>query len=131
MKLAMPKRLTIALFLGFLLPAMLGAQGIYRTRRGGIPGSPNPGAYKGVAGSFHGKVKDLTKKEIMIQTDDDQTVSIYLSGKTKFLKGAAKIKPSDIDMETLVTVDASEESDLSLTAVDVIVDTPKKGDDSK
>ena len=122
----MAKLIRVALLLGFVFPAMLAAQGIYRTRRGMIPGTGNPPSYKGVTGSFHGRLKELTKKEIMIQTEDDQTVSIRRTGKTKFLKGNQPIKATDIDTETLVTVDASEDADLKLSAVDVIVDTPKK-----
>jgi hypothetical protein len=113
-----------------VLPAMLLAQYYPRTRRGVMPGTPNPGAYN-VAGSFHGKLKELSKKEIMIETEDGQIVSIHRSGKTKFLKGTQSIKASDIDIETPVTVDAGEEADLSLTARSVTVDTPKKPDDSK
>jgi len=127
----MPRVLKAVLFMGIVFPALLPAQGIYRTRRGVAPGTPIPGAYKGVAGAFHGKLKELTKKEIMIETDDNQTVSIRRSGKTKFLKGAQSIKASDIDIETLVTVDATEEADLKLTAVDVIVDPPPKNPDAK
>jgi len=84
-----------------------------------------------VAGSFHGKLKELTGKEITITTDDDQVVSIHRSRKTKFLKGTQTIKPSDIDLETPVTIDASEEVDLTLTAVSVTVDTPKKNTNGK
>jgi hypothetical protein len=113
-----------------VLPALLLAQYYPRSRRGVMPGTPNPGAYN-VAGSFHGKLKELTSKEIMIETDDGQMVSIHRSRKTKFLKGTQSIKASDIDIETPVTVDASEEVDLSLTAVSVTVDTPKKTTDSK
>jgi len=67
----------------------------------------------------------------MIETDEGQTVSIHRSRKTKFLKGTQSIKPSDIDLESMVTVDASEEVDLSLTAVSVTVDTPKKSAENK
>jgi hypothetical protein len=95
-----------------------------------MPGTPNPGAYN-VAGSFHGKLKELTSKEIMIETDDDQIVSIHRARKTKFLKGTQSIKASDIDLETMVTVDASEDVDLSLTALSVTVDTPKKSANAK
>ena len=115
--------------LGVVLPALLVAQYYPRTRRG-VPGTPNPGAYN-VAGSFHGKLKELTGKEIMIETEDGQIVTIHRSRKTKFLKGTQSIKASDIDIETPVTVDATEEVDLSLTAVSVTVDTPKKTTDSK
>jgi hypothetical protein len=125
------KILKISLLLGTILPALLPAQGVYpysRSRRV-APGTPVPSAYN-VAGSFHGKLKDLTSKEIMIETDDNQTVSIRRSRKTKFLKGKDPIKASDIDLETLVTVDAGEDPDLKLTAVDVIVDPPPKSPDS-
>jgi hypothetical protein len=119
-----------AVLLGVVLPVLLVGQYYPRTRRGIIPGTPNPGAYN-VAGSFHGKLKDLTGKEITIQTEDDQIVSIHRTRKTKFLKGTQTIKPSDIDLETMVTVDASEDVDLSLTALSVRVDTPKKSEDGK
>lgn len=118
----------VGVLLGLLLPVLL-AQYYPRTRRV-APNTPNPSAYH-VAGSFHGKLKDLTSKEITIETDDNQIVSIHRSRKTQFLKGTQKIKPSDIDLETMVTVDASEDVDLSLTAVSVTVDTPKKSADSK
>jgi hypothetical protein len=112
-----------------ILPALLAAQ-YYPRPRARIPGTPNPGAYN-VAGSFHGKLKDLTSKEITIATDDDQIVTIHRTRKTKFLKGTQNIKPSDIDLEQMVTVEASEEpADLSLTALSVTVDTPKKNGDA-
>jgi hypothetical protein len=118
------------LLLAMVLPALLPAQYYPRVPRG-IGGTPKPGAYKGVAGSFRGKLKDLSSKEITIQTDDDQIVSIHRTRKTKFLKGTQSIKPSDIDIETPVTVDAAEDVDLSLTAVSVTVDTPKKSAENK
>ncbi|MBV9771190.1 MAG: hypothetical protein JOZ32_16590, partial [Bryobacterales bacterium] len=109
------------LLLGTILPALLLAQGGYypRSRRGLAPGTPNPQAYKNVAGSFHGKLKELSNKEIMIETDESQIGSIRRTRKTKFLKGTQQIKPSDIDIETPVTVDASEDVDLKLTALNV------------
>jgi hypothetical protein len=128
------KILRVLLLLGIVLPAILLGQGAYpysRTRRV-APGTPVPPAYKDVAGSFHGKLKELSSKEIMIETEDNQTVSIRRSRKTKFLKGKQSIKPTDIDLETPITIDASEDADLTLTAVNVIVDPPPKNtDDSK
>ena len=126
----MLKLIRVGVLMGVVLPALLLAQYYPRTRRGVVPGTPNPGAYN-VAGSFHGKLKELSKKEIMIETEDGQIVSIHRSGKTKFFKGTQSIKPSDIDIETPVTVDASEEVDLSLTAVSVTVDSPKKSGENK
>ncbi len=128
----MLKLVRILAIFGLIAPALVLAQYYPRPYRGVVPpGTPKPGAYKNVAGSFHGKLKDLTSKEITLETDDDQVVSIHRSRKTKFLKGTATIKPSDIDLETKVTVDASEDVDLSLTAVAVTVDTPKKSAENK
>jgi hypothetical protein len=125
----MLKLIRVGVLTGVVLPALLLAQYYPRTRRGVVPGTPNPGAYN-VAGSFHGKLKELSKKEIMIETEDGQIVSIHRSGKTKFFKGTQSIKPSDIDIETPVTVDATEDVDLTLTARSVSVDVPKKSDDN-
>jgi hypothetical protein len=128
----MLKILSVLLLLGIVSPVLLLAQYPYpypRTRPG-APGTPHPPAYKDVAGSFHGKLKELNSKEILIETEDDQTVSIHRSRKTKFLKGKESIKASDIDLETMVTVDASEDPDLKLTAVSVTVDPPPKNGDT-
>ena len=129
----MLKLATVLIVAGTVLPGILPAQTPYpySRSRGVIRGTPNPEAYKNVAGSFHGKLKDLNSKEIMIETDDNQIVSIRRTRKTKFLKGTEAIKASDIDIETLVTVDASEDIDLKLTALNVTVDTPKKSTDNK
>jgi len=116
----------VAVSLIILSQPILQAQtGYPRSRRGIAPNAPNPQSYN-VAGSFHGKLKELSGKEIMIETDDNQIVSIHRSRKTKFLKGTQAIKPSNIDLETMVTVDAREDVDLSLTALSVSVDQPKK-----
>ncbi len=128
------RRLARVGFLGALLPLFLPGQYYpypYPSPRRIGPSTPKPPAYKGVAGSFHGKLKDLTSKEITIETTEDQIVSIHRNRKTKFLKGTETIKPTDIDLESPITVDAIEEVDLSLTAVTVTLDIPKKNPDSK
>jgi hypothetical protein len=128
---SMRKSLWACGLLWIALPAILSAQYYPAPRRIVIPGTPKPDVYKDIAGTFHGKLKDLTNKEITIQTEDDQIVSIHRSRKTKFLKGTQTIKPTDIDLESMVTVEASQDpADTSLTAVSVSVDTPKKQGDS-
>jgi hypothetical protein len=116
------------LMLTLLLPVLSPAQnGRSRGRRGGSQISPNaPDAYKGVAVTFRGTLKNLDKKQVMIETDEDQTVSIRISRKTKFLKNGETIKPSQIDLGTHVSVDATEDTDLSILALDVIVGPPPK-----
>lgn len=78
--------------------------------------------YKAAAGIFRGKLKLLTNKEIVIENDSKQMVSIRRSHQMKFLRNNLQIKPSDIDLETPVTVDATESASLSLLAVNVSVD---------
>jgi len=79
--------------------------------------------YRAAAGIFRGKLKLLNNKEIVIENDSKQMVSIRRSHKTKFLRNNMEIKPSDIDLETPVTVDATESASVSLLAVNVSVDS--------
>src|SRR5579859_5759796 len=98
-----------------ILPAIISAQSVYsHGRHARTAGKPNFAAYKDAAGSFRGKLKGLSEKEIMIENGDHQIVSIRRSRKTKFLSGKNAIKASDIDLETLVTVVAGEDSGLKL-----------------
>ena len=123
----------VAIILLLLFPALVLAQGGYgRARRNGsqiTPGTPD--AYKGVAVTFRGKLKDLDKKNVVIETDEDQTVSMRITGKTKFLKNDQAIKPSQIAPGTPISIDATEDTDLSIVALNVIVDSPPKKSDAK
>jgi len=117
-------RLSLVILMALLVSLV--ADGQY-VRRGRYNTSPAiPGAYKGVAGEFHGKLKEMGKKEIVIETEENQIVTIRRSSKTKFLKDSKPIKPSAIDLETLITIEAAEDADLSLLATDVTVDPPAK-----
>ena len=108
-----------------LVPLLLDAQGGYGRRRNVSPGSSGaPGAYQGVVVTFHGKLKDRDKQKIELETDENQLVSIRISGKTKFFKDGKAIKPSEISLDTPVSIDASEDRDLSVLAVKVTVDAP-------
>lgn len=87
----------------------------------------NADSHKGVVGTFHGILKHVTKQEIVIQSNEDQTVSIRRSGKTKFFKDGREIKPSEIARETPVSIDAIEDIDWKPLAIGVTVDSqPKK-----
>src|SRR5215471_4216664 len=125
-------RRSAAITLLLLFPALLLAQGRTRARKNGSqiqPGTPD--AYKGVTVTFRGKLKDLDKKNVVIETEEDQTVSIRITGKTKFLKNDQAIKPSQIAAGTPISVDAVEDTDLSILALSVIVDSPPKNSDAK
>ncbi len=117
----------------FVFAALLLAQGgTGRIRRKGSQISPNqPDAYKGVAVTFRGKLKSLDKKEVVIQTEEDQTVSMHVTGKSKFLKNDQPVKPSQIAPGTPISIDATEDTDLSILALSVVVDSPPKKSDEK
>jgi hypothetical protein len=86
-------------------------------------------SYKTAAGIFRGKVKQLNNKEIVIENDAKQMVSIRRSHHTKFFKDNQPIKSSDIDLETPVTIDAREAANVSLLAIKVSVDSPPAATD--
>lgn len=117
----------VAILIAVLMPAILSGQyGYPRARRSGSANqTKNTGAYGGPAVSFHGKLKELTKREIVIETDDDQALSIGRYRKTKFLKDNREIKAADIPMGASLTVDVTQDPDLKPLAVNVFVDPVK------
>ena len=74
-------------------------------------------------GVFHGKLKELTKKEIVIENESKQIVSMRCSQKTQFLRNNEPIRPTDIDLDTSITVEAIENRSSSLVALNVSIDT--------
>jgi hypothetical protein len=116
-----------AVFL-FLVSTLLPAQTAYPRYRRGVPGSniPTTGSYKDLAGTFHGTLKQISNKEIVIRNEEDQDVVIRRSRKTKFLKDDKEIKASAVPANALVTVEAAEDIDLKPIAVSLSVDPPPK-----
>lgn len=91
--------------------------------------STRPVPLKGVIVSFHGTLSSLSRKAIVLESDDNRTLTMRRSSKTKFMSGDEEIKASDIEVEEKVTIDASEDVDLKFLAVAVRLDpgqTPKK-----
>lgn len=124
----MPNAKAVALLLAIFVYGLSGQTANSRSRRAISPKQTDTGAYKTLAGTFHGTLKELSGKEIVIDNDEHQTVSIRRSRKTKFLKEDREIKGSDISINTAVSIDAAEDIDLKPTAITVTVDTPKKTD---
>jgi hypothetical protein len=126
----------IAIFpvlLALLLPARMPAQ--YSRRRGPASATANSGPYGGPAVTFNGTVKALTKKELTVDLDpagpdaERQSLTFRVSKKTKFLKDDQPIKPSDIEVGTHISLDATREGDLKLSALNVMVAPPGKPGD--
>jgi len=125
----MTYRITSIVVTLLLMSLALAGQTPYpRARRGLATTTPVPAtAPKGVLVVFHGKLKVIDKKKIVIETDENQQLlTIRLTGKTKFLKDGKEVKPTTIDLETPLTVDASQDTDASLLAANVSVDSADK-----
>ena len=73
-------------------------------------------------GILHGKLKQMTDKEIVIENQSNKMVSIWRSHKTKFFRNNEPIHPSEIDLDTPIIVEVTEEKS-SLAALIVSVDT--------
>src|ERR1700738_114553 len=120
--------MTLHRLAAFGLAAMLagaasGQMSYQRVRR--TPGSrsaPATAVHPEVVGTFHGVLKQLDGKQIVIQNDQDQTVTFRRLRKTKFLKSGKEVKAQDIPLESRVTVDASEDVDAKPAAVSVSLD---------
>lgn len=98
-----------------------------RERRSASPRQGlNTTAVKDLAGTFRGTLKDLTSKEIVIQNEEIQTVSIRRNRKTKFLSDEREIKASEIPLDTPVTIEATQDIDLKPMAISVTGDSVPK-----
>jgi hypothetical protein len=113
-------KLTGAWILAFLLlsPTLQAQRGRRGTPGGGGISAPP----LGVVITFHGILKHLTKKEILLLADDNHIMTIRRVKKTKFLDSDQEIKSTDIDLESKITVYASEDHDLKMLALAVKVD---------
>ena len=120
------RNIIIPALLALLLPVLLVAQ-MYPRRHGATTATANSGPYNGPAVTFHGTLKALTKKELILDLDktqstgDQESLTIRFSKKTKFLDQDKEIKPADIAPGTHILVDATREGDLKLSALNVMV----------
>jgi len=124
--------IVVPVLLALLLPALSPAQGGYSRRRPSAA-TATAGPYTGPAVTFHGTMKALTKKELIMELDaaehtegqtDEQSLTFRVSRKTKFLKNDQEIKPSDIPVGAHLTLDATRDGDLKLSALNVMVGPP-------
>ena len=115
--------LAVALALLLLAGTLpLQAQMQRRPNRAGNKSSSAPptDVLAGAVASFKGKLKVVDKKQIVIESGEEQIVLFHRSKKTRFLANEKTVKPEEIPLETVVTVDASKDSVGDLMAVDII-----------
>lgn len=85
---------------------------------GGVHAPPLRGLYV----TFHGKLKSLNKKALLLEQDGGKILTFRRDKKTRFAEGTSLIKDTDVDLESMVTVFATEDNDLKLLAAGVLVD---------
>jgi hypothetical protein len=97
-----------------------------RSRRSRSPGSSGSGIPDGATPpvSIRGVLRSINKKDIVIDTGDDQIVTFKRTKKTKFLKGAKEIKPEDFPEGAKLFVEASRAMNGDLDAVNVFLGEP-------
>ncbi|MGO9242877.1 MAG: hypothetical protein ACLQBJ_18910 [Bryobacteraceae bacterium] len=115
----------VALSLMLLAPFALTAQ--YRRRmiydnNGAV--TPDPGT--NVTVNVRGVLKGLSKNEILVETDQEHTISLRRTSKTKFLREDKAVKADDVSLDEQVNVDVAQDKDAKLMAVVVKLGPPGK-----
>lgn len=78
--------------------------------------------------NFSGKVHDLSKKQITIETPEGNLLDFDINKKTKVLRGNKEISPQDLQMGDSVTIEAREEFGKYLIAVTITTGKAAKTD---
>src|SRR5579872_7045073 len=85
-----------------------------------VPPQANPGgANTDAVASFAGTFKSADKKFLTITVEEGQTMRMYITRSTKFIRESMPAKVSDFHEGDSVTVDASRDARLNLLAVRV------------
>ena len=73
---------------------------------------------------MRGALRSINKKDIVIDTGDDQILTFKRTKKTRFRKGASEIKPDDFPDGAKVFIEASRAMNGDLDAVNVFLGEP-------
>ncbi len=66
-------------------------------------------------------MKEITAKQILLEGEDGQTVTIYRNHKTRFLDRDRPVDPKKIAAGTKLTLDVAKNPDGTLLAVNVLL----------
>jgi len=74
--------------------------------------------------TFQGTVRSISKKEIVLDLAEEQSIAFHISRKTKFVKDSKSIKPTAIGAGAPVTVEGKRDLLGNVEAVSVTLGKP-------
>ena len=98
-----------------------------RQQNPNIQGGPSVDA----VATFEGTFKSADKKYLTISVEDGQTMRMYITGSTKFIRDGKPARASDFHHDENVAVEASRDARLNLLAVRVEAVKPAKAPEHK
>jgi hypothetical protein len=81
--------------------------------------------------TFTGTFKSADKKYLTMTVEEGQTMRMFLTGSTKFIRDGKPAKVSDFRPDENITVDASRDARMNLLAVRVETVKPPKAPEHK
>lgn len=121
MKLAACVALSLMLLSPLALTAQYRRRGVYNNN-----GAVTPDPVSGVTVNVQGVLKGLSKKELLVETGEDHTISLRRTSKTKFLREDKPVKADDVALEEKVSVEVAPDKDAKLMALTVKLGAPEK-----
>jgi hypothetical protein len=119
----------ISIFIALFAAGALSAQYYPSGRSGGRSGSAgNAGinATLDAVATVEGTFKSADKKFVEIQVESGDTMRMYLTGKTKFIRDGKTVKASEFHDGDPVIADASRDARLNMLAVRIELKKPEE-----
>ena len=102
-----------------VLALMLFQQAPRQRQRGQQPSASAHNGNPDAVATVYGVFKSADKKYLMIEVDGGQSMRMYVTGKTKFIRGGKPVKAADFQPDESVAVDTERDARLNLIAVRV------------
>ncbi len=111
-----------SLFVGVCIALLVSGLAVgQRSRRGAGQATDAAGAFNLPAVTFHGVLKEISAKEIVLDQGEGQPVTIYRNHKTRFLRDGHAVDAKTIAVGTTLSLDVAKNPDGSLQAVNVMI----------
>ena len=96
-----------------------------RTRIPGGAGGTGINAVPDAVATVEGTFKSADKKFVEIQVESGDTMRMYITGKTKFIRDGKPVKSSEFHDGDPVTADATRDARLNMLAVKIELKKPE------